>query len=178
MNIKFWSRLFGLIFALLITGLLLSGCKKYYTNPTETIYRCCECDNEEPCEPCVEPTPEPSPEPTPLPSPTPTPSPEPTPTPSPTPSPQPTPKPSPTPTPTPTPTPPPPPVQGICHVSNKGRPGGNWNLKVSYKANGQGHVKHLDESKYCPADFRSSAADCTESNAYVQLRKQNYCAGF
>jgi hypothetical protein len=94
---------------------------------------------------------EPCPRPTPGPSPTPSPQPTPTPTPVPTPTPSPQPTPSPTPTPCPSPTPPPAP-QGICHVSNKGKDGGNYNLQLSFKAQGEGHELHLDSSKFCPPD--------------------------
>jgi hypothetical protein len=57
---------------------------------------------------------------------------------------------------------------GICHVSNKGAPDGNWNLQVSFKpGEAPGHVKHLDSTKFCPPDFRSVKAACTVANALV-----------
>jgi hypothetical protein len=170
-------------------------------NPTETIYKCCECGDVQPCEPCDEPTPTPTP----------------------------TPEPSPTPTPDCVPewttveevgpinygaclpadehqlTPPgdgcyefaewaiiytstekctgettvaiadaidfrscecDTPTMGICHISNKGYSDGNWNLQVSYKADGgDGHVEHVTSPQFCPNDFYSDGSDCTVEKA-------------
>ena len=39
-------------------------------------------------------------------------------------------------------------------MSNKGKPGGNHELRLSFKRSGVGHVKHLDPSKFCPPDHR------------------------
>jgi len=109
--------------------------------------------------PCPTPPPQPPspPPPTPVPPtplpPTPPPTaPPPTPLP---PTPPPTPAPTPTPCPTPTPTPAP---QGICHVSNKGKPGKDYNLVLSWKAQGEGHEQHLDSSKFCPPDQLGSCS--------------------
>jgi len=61
----------------------------------------------------------------------------------------------------------PPPPKGICHVSNKGYSDGNWNLQVSYHANGEGHEAHLTDPKFCPNDFEvESRWDCGLWTAY------------
>lgn len=43
------------------------------------------------------------------------------------------------------------PKVGVCHVSNKGHDG-DVELVVTYKRNGEGHIKHMDPDKYCPTD--------------------------
>lgn len=68
---------------------------------------------------------------------------------------EPTPQPTPTPTPSPSPTPTPP---AICHVSNKGKKDGNFDLVVTWKRGGEGHELHLDSTKFCPPDFYASSA--------------------
>jgi hypothetical protein len=57
-------------------------------------------------------------------------------------------------------------------VSNKGEPGTLNNLQVSYKANGDVHIKHMDCAKFFPPDFYSTPEGCTVAAA---LRAAEAC---
>jgi hypothetical protein len=151
---RYASLLTGACVTLLIMTVMVLGvgCTKNITNPTEIVEVCCdtactctqECPAEGPCPPCPEPSPEPTPSPSPRPTPSPSPSPE------------------------PTPTPPPPTPVYWCHVSNKGAPGGAVNIQEQNRLGvvPPGHLKHMNDSKFCPPDYygrcdgRSSEAAC------------------
>ncbi len=93
------------------------------------------------------------------------------------PDPTPTPSPSPTPTPTPSPSPTPTPDPGICHVSNKGVKDNQVNLVLSYKQSGEGHVLHLDPSKFCPPDHLGPCS-CEKAIADAQACGVPAAGGF